>query len=139
MKKILFVDDDPVFHYIYLKIVKVIGVECEVRTAHNGKEALEIITENKHDPFTPDYIFVDLNMPVMDGFRFIQNFHALQTDENKNTTIIVLTSSNNNDDRCRAKGLGIENYIVKPIQSFELSQILGYSESSVAGSSLNEG
>jgi CheY-like chemotaxis protein len=125
MKKILFVDDDPVFHYIYRKIIKAIGIQCDLRTAHNGKEALDIVTENQNDPFIPDYIFVDLNMPVMDGFRLIQNFHDLQPTEKKKTTIIVLTSSNNDNDRRRAAGLGIANYIVKPIETLALSRILG--------------
>jgi len=124
MKKLLFVDDDPLFHYIYFKIIKFLGVDCDVRTAFNGQDALDIISSNQYNQFIPDYIFVDLNMPIMDGFRFIQRFHALQVPGKEDTMIIVLTSSNSGDDRRRAFGLGIQNYIVKPIETCELSRIL---------------
>ena len=123
-KKILFVDDDPVFHYIHIKSVKHLRIDCEVRMAFNGKDALDIISSDQNNRFVPDYIFVDLNMPVMDGFRFIQSFHALPVPGKEKTMIVVLSSSNNSDDRSRAVGLGIENYVVKPIKTLDLSRIL---------------
>jgi CheY-like chemotaxis protein len=128
-KKILFVDDDPVFHYIHAKIIKLLGIDCEVRMALNGREALEIVSADLPTRFIPDYIFVDINMPVMDGFRFIQSFRALQPPGKENTVIVIVTSSNNGDDRNRAVRMGIEDYIIKPIKSFDLFRILNVSVS----------
>ena len=123
-KKILFVDDDPIFHYIHSKSVTHLRIDCEIRMAFNGKDALDIISGDQNNNFVPDYIFVDLNMPLMDGFGFIQSFHSLQVQGKENTMIVVLTSSNNSCDRSRAVGLGIENYVVKPIKALDLSRIL---------------
>ena len=78
--------------------------------------------------FVPDFLFVDLNMPIMDGFRLIQSFHAMQIPGKENTTIIILTSSNNIDDRKRATEMGIENYIVKPILTIDLGRILQHKD-----------
>jgi CheY-like chemotaxis protein len=126
-KKILFVDDDPVSHYIHTRIVKHLSIDCEVRVALNGKEALDaMISEQQR--FVPDFLFVDLNMPVMDGFRLIQSFHTLQIPGKENTMIIILTSSNNIDDRSRATEMGIENYIVKPILAIDLGRILQHKD-----------
>jgi CheY-like chemotaxis protein len=126
-KKILFVDDDPVSHYIHTRIVKHLSIDCEVRVALNGKEALDaMISEQQR--FVPDFLFVDLNMPVMDGFRLIQSFNKLQIPGKENTMIIILTSSNNIDDRSRATEMGIENYIVKPILTIDLSRILQHKD-----------
>jgi CheY-like chemotaxis protein len=122
-KKILFVDDDPVCHYIHQKIVEQLKIDCEVRMALNGEHAFDIMSGNELPRFVPDYIFVDLNMPVMDGFGFIQNFHA-QVPGMENTSIIVLTSSLSADDRRRALGLGVEAFVVKPINSIDLLKIV---------------
>jgi CheY-like chemotaxis protein len=123
-KKILFVDDDPVFHYLYSKTVNHLRIDCELRMALNGKDALAIISGDQQNLFIPDYLFVDLNMPVMDGFRFIESFYGLEMPGRKNTKIIILTSSNNCDDRSRAVGLGIEKYVIKPIKIPDLLTIL---------------
>jgi CheY-like chemotaxis protein len=123
-KKILFVDDDPISHFIHTKILKHLSIDCEIRIALNGKEALDTMIADQPDRFVPDFLFVDINMPVMDGFRFIQSFHTMQIPGKENTLIIILTSSNNVDDRSRAVDLGIENYIVKPLGTIDLSRIL---------------
>jgi CheY-like chemotaxis protein len=126
-KKILFVDDDPVSHYIHTRIVRHLSIDCDVRIALNGKEALDTMI-SEQQCFVPDFLFVDLNMPVMDGFRLIQSFHAMQIPGKENTTIIILTSSNNIDDRKRATEMGIENYIVKPILTIDLGRILQHKD-----------
>jgi CheY-like chemotaxis protein len=126
-KKILFVDDDPVSHYIHTRIVRHLSIDCDVRIALNGKEALDTMTSERQC-FVPDFLFVDLNMPVMDGFRLIQSFHAMQIPGKENTMIIILTSSNNIDDRKRATEMGIENYIVKPILTIDLDRILQHKD-----------
>jgi CheY-like chemotaxis protein len=124
MKKILFVDDDPVFHFLYVRIIKLIDIDCEVRLALNGKDALDILSSQRLNSFIPDYIFVDLNMPVMDGFCFIERFRAMESSAKTNTMITVLTSSDNDNDRSRVSALGIENYILKPLDKLHLSKIL---------------
>ena len=123
-KKILLIDDDPVSRYIYNKIIEQLGIDCEIRMASNGKDALNIMFGDSTDSFIPDYIFVDLNMPTMDGFQFIQRFHAEEAPDKEHSMIIVLTSSDNNEDRYRAIGLGIQDYVVKPIEEPYLLRLL---------------
>lgn len=68
----------------------------------NGKDALDIVSGDLNNRLVPDYISVDLNLPVMDGFQFIQCFRALQVPGKENTTIIILTSSISSKERSRA-------------------------------------
>jgi CheY-like chemotaxis protein len=123
-KKILFVDDDPVCHFIHQKIVEHLKIDCDVRTACNGEDALDMVSSDQSTPFVPDYIFVDLNMPIMDGFGFIQNLQACNRPELENISIIVLTSSLSAEDRVRALELGVSDYVVKPIKWRDLLRIV---------------
>jgi CheY-like chemotaxis protein len=92
-KSILLIDDEKVFHLINVKVIEYSGLECEVETATSGTQALEII--NKYligNISVPDVIFIDLNMPVMDGFQFIRAFKSMEFPHKNKVTLVILTS-----------------------------------------------
>jgi CheY-like chemotaxis protein len=118
MKKILLVDDERIFHFLSTKIIEVSGIACDVQSAFDGKEALQKI----HDGFAPDYIFVDLDMPTMNGFQFVEKFRS---DKSKlSTKVIVLSSSITDDERQRALTLGADAYMSKPLEEENVRQLL---------------
>ena len=89
MPKVLIIEDDPPYRKIYKRKFEVSGYDVEV--AENGLEGLE-----KMRQFKPDIVFVDLMMPQMDGFRFLDEAKA---DESlKGTPVIVLTNLSTSSD-----------------------------------------
>lgn len=90
---------------------------CEVRKANNGAVALQRVREQ-----TPDIIFVDVNMPVMDGFLFISE---LQEDpETFQIPVVLVTAIDIPEVKVRAESLGVRNVLTKPWEQRELDAVI---------------
>jgi len=125
MKNILLVDDDSTFNFLSTKTLERMGVEIAVHTALNGEQALELFQNYYRDATSlPDVILLDLNMPIMDGFGFLQAFKKLKLPTNKPIKIFVVSSSSNPDDIQRAHALGADGYLTKPLTTESLSKAL---------------
>ncbi|MGO4820748.1 MULTISPECIES: response regulator [unclassified Flavobacterium] len=127
MKKIdiaCIIDDDPIFIFGTKKIMQIANFCESFMIFHNGKEAydkLKIIIENGSK--LPDLILLDLNMPIWDGWQFLDEFVKIPNE--KIITIYIITSSVDPADIIRAKSYDrVSNYIVKPITMEELKKIL---------------
>jgi CheY-like chemotaxis protein len=121
MKNVLLVDDDKIFNYLNAKVIEQIGVAGEIHTALNGRDAITLINEYfQGSRATPDIILLDLNMPIMDGFGFIDAFRRLTIPGIENVKIIIVTSSDDPRDVAKAKALGIRNYLTKPVSEQDL-------------------
>ncbi len=98
-KNVLLVDDDHIFNYLNEKIIQRMGFSDEIHSARNGQEAI-----GSSEPvsfrfeFSPDIIFLDLNMPVMDGFAFIEAFKRMNMPGKEKISIIIVTSSQDPQD-----------------------------------------
>jgi CheY-like chemotaxis protein len=125
VKNILLVDDDKISNFINGRVLSRLGIVKEMHTAMNGKEALDQIIKSEVK-WTPDVIFVDLNMPVMDGFQFIEAFSKLDHSKTDKVKIIVVTSSEDPEDMKRARSLGVKDYLVKPMKEADILRILNY-------------
>lgn len=122
---VLLVDDEPVFNFITENLLKRINLAKEVYSVFNGKEAMKLLQDSFAGVRSiPSHIFLDLNMPVMNGFSFLEEFNKLPADQRDDIKIIVVSSSQNPSDIARAKSLGIEDYISKPLSPDILKQIL---------------
>jgi CheY-like chemotaxis protein len=100
-----------------------------IHITKNGLEALEFIRKNcKEDKETaacPEVILLDVKMPIMDGFEFLQEFEATERHLANKTKIILLTSSNNPHDIERAKEFNVGGYINKPLTADKLNEVFG--------------
>ena len=96
-------------------------VDCAIIEALNGKTALDYLTNNEE---WPEVILLDINMPVMDGFQFLEEYQKL--DKNgKSTKIFILTSSSRDEDRRKSLSSGaVEDYFDKPLNDSHLEIIL---------------
>ncbi|SDS30350.1 response regulator [Christiangramia echinicola] len=123
------IDDDPIFVFGTKKIMKLANFCNSFLVFHNGEEALnhlKPIIESNNDSL-PDVILLDLNMPVMDGWEFLDEFIKIPCE--KEITIYIVTSSIDPMDFDRAKDYdNISNYLIKPISSQKLQEIMSASE-----------
>jgi len=125
MKDVLLVDDDQICNLISSKTLEKIGFTNEIHTALNGKEAINLFNNYYNRAKTlPDLILLDLNMPIMDGFGFLEAFNRLNLPNKNNVKIIIVTSSQNPDDVRRVNELGVNHILSKPITEEKLNQIL---------------
>ncbi|MBU1719687.1 MAG: response regulator [Bacteroidetes bacterium] len=99
LKCILLVEDDHATNFLHKMILQKAGVAENILVALNGKEALTIIRDagNQTDgnSLKPDLIFLDINMPIMNGWEFIEEYKKLADELKNNTTIIMLSASMN--------------------------------------------
>jgi CheY-like chemotaxis protein len=124
MKKInliLLIEDDPITNYINCRIIKKMEFTSEIEVALNGQEALSLIQDridtNKN---CPDLIFLDINMPVMDGFEFLDRFSKLDFPNKEKVVIIMLSTSTHSKDMDRLVFFNNLELIAKPLNKEKL-------------------
>lgn len=110
---VLLVDDsEDHLELTRLTVFDASGLKCNVLTAHAGLEGLDIVRGKSGAADKVDLILLDINMPRMDGFEFLERLRA--DDALKNTAVVMCTVSNYEKDRERAQSLGAIGYLVKP-------------------------
>lgn len=121
---ILLVDDDAICNFINRKVLSHLQIAREIKTSANGKEALDMVNEylRYHGRF-PDLIFVDLKMPVMDGFDFIENFKILSACTGISTNLVILSTSGHMKDRERIRLVSELPFIIKPLSPQKTMEI----------------
>lgn len=119
------IDDDPIFIFGTKRIMKLANFCEEFLVFQNGKEAYDelkniILTGKK----IPDLILLDLNMPIWDGWQFLDEF--IQIPIEKPIPIYIVTSSIDPEDIKKAETYEVvNNYLVKPIKMDELKKLMG--------------
>ncbi|NBL64149.1 response regulator [Flavobacterium sp. NST-5] len=119
LKKILCVDDDPITLMLYKMVIAKAAFAEEIVTAKNGQEALvyyETLIADQNF-CCPDLIFLDLNMPVMGGWEFLDNFEKEKFQRfHKNTKVIVLSSTIDPEDIEKSRQYdSVIDFMSKPI------------------------
>jgi CheY-like chemotaxis protein len=105
---IVIIDDDPVSHLIARKVIQNSDPNCVITRFFNPIAALEYFTQH-HDNIDhlPDIIFLDLNMPVMDGWQFLEALGAVELK--KDIYLVMLTSSVYREDKIKASQFELVN------------------------------
>ncbi|WP_337041715.1 response regulator [Emticicia sp. 17c] len=128
IKKLLCVDDDKTTLTLIKLIVNKVSFAEEIITKQNGKEALEYYHELSESAVTDDYpdlVFLDLNMPIMNGWDFLDEFVAQFYKKFAGTKIIILSSSTDPEEKERAKKYPfIIDYVSKPLTVSALKNLL---------------
>lgn len=124
---ILLVDDDEPTNYLNKMIISEMGCVNHIEVAQTGKQALEFlrnksIQKSNEDSSYPELVFLDINMPAMDGWEFLEE---LKQVNNKQTVIVMLTTSLNPDDEVKATiNSAIRCFVHKPLNKEILNDIL---------------
>ena len=123
---ILIVDDDLVYRFAATKTIAATGLAEKIEECNNGLEALNFLKENMQQRQNlPDVIFLDINMPTMDGWEFLTAFENIVAQFSKTIHIYMVTSSIDKHDIQRSKEFAsVSDYLVKPIFKETFSKIL---------------
>lgn len=124
-KTIWVIDDDPIYQIIMRKIILKSGLFLAVQSFKNGKEAINYLKKNIAGNETfPHIILLDIEMPVMDGWGFMDEIELLKPKINALLNIYISSSSIALDDKERAKNNpNIAGYLCKPISLDDLIKI----------------
>src|SRR5476651_629742 len=116
LKTVCVIDDDRIYIYGLKKLISIKQLSPNLMEFYNGQEAIDFLVNPENLNELPDIIFLDINMPVMDGWGFMENFVKIKHQLGKKITIYMVSSSINDDDISRAKNISdISDYVIKPI------------------------
>ncbi|SDL28387.1 response regulator [Kriegella aquimaris] len=120
------VDDDEIYKYALMKSVKPLLEGSEVTLFSNGEDTLSYILENQNDIIAlPDIILLDIDMPVMDGFQFLEEYESIEHVLAKKITIYMVSSSVDPEDLKRAKSFDtVTDYISKPLREDKFKNLI---------------
>lgn len=104
---VMLIDDNELDNFVNQKVIEANNFSEKIYLNTSGKSALEFLQNISVDSemasaLLPDIIFVDINMPLMDGFQFIDQFEKFAKGVNKSIKIVILTTSANPEDRNKA-------------------------------------
>ncbi len=128
INKLLLIDDDELTSYLVKKLIGSVGNVKEIVIKENGLEGLEYLAELKaHNSVFPEVILVDIDMPIMNGFEFVEAYEN-QYVNNGGTRLIMITSSKRqlDFDKCLSYS-SVLNCIYKPLTREKIAAILSNS------------
>lgn len=117
------VDDDPIFVFTVKRVVEMSGFCNQYITFKNGKEAIDEIEQHLSVPDKlPDVVLLDLNMPVMNGWQFLDRLQQIQAD--KKIIVYIVSSSIDSEDLKKAKEYqSVRQYLIKPLTVAMLKEL----------------
>ena len=129
---ILLIDDDETNNFLNERILKKLDIADHIRVFKNGKQAFDYlynvseghIDEGSADYFKPQLLFLDINMPVMDGFEFLDLFGKLREDFKRDIKVVILTTSAHERDLEAAMRYPIAEYVTKPLTLTKILEII---------------
>ena len=120
------IDDDRILVYGMKLMMKEVEFCEDIIVFSNGQEAIDGLTELiDRGEKLPPVIFLDLNMPIKDGWEFLEDFLKIPNNNRDYVTIYIISSSVDQRDQEKSRQYGIvNNYILKPIRHEDLERIL---------------
>lgn len=119
-RTVMLIDDNEIDNLINQKMIEAASITEYIYTHTGAKSAIEFLRNMEKidvaDKVLPDVIFLDIDMPLMDGFQFLDEFEKLSTSSKKKCKIVMLTSSINPQDFNRSKKYeNVKLYLNKPL------------------------
>ncbi|SDK30597.1 Response regulator receiver domain-containing protein [Catalinimonas alkaloidigena] len=122
---VLLVDDNDTDNLINRRMLKLLAFTERTVIANSGRKGLAYLREHKDNPEQlPDLVFLDINMPEIDGFTFMENFSALAPQLKKKVVVMVLSSSDDPQDINRiTANPHVAYFITKPLDPAKMSVV----------------
>jgi two-component system nitrate/nitrite response regulator NarL len=123
VNKTVLIDDSDIDLFIQRRFLEVYNFSEHLVSYKSAGEALNWL-KNINGDAPPDIIFLDLNMPEIDGFTFLKNFDTLPDHIRKKSKIVVLTSSNSSKDREQVfQNKNVIQFITKPLKQSDIEEL----------------
>lgn len=118
----MLIDDDDPTNYLNRRVLEQAGCTDRIQVVQSGQEALDYLSTGAP---RPDLIFLDINMPGMDGWEFLEKYRELPKAGDGNSVMVMLTTSLNPDDALRARQIPeVAGYENKPLNDTLMEKIL---------------
>jgi len=123
LQKILLIDDNKIDNFFHERVIKKFDKDISVTSLLSAEEALDHLS-NLQSAELPDLIFLDINMPRMNGWEFLQEYNKFESERKNCVIVIMLSTSEDPEDRERALEQGIaSDYKSKPLTGQMLTEI----------------
>lgn len=122
---VLLVDDNDTDNFISKRIIEITRFANRVEVKSSGKGALDYLREHQNNPdMIPSIIFLDINMPIVDGFVFLYEFEKFNELVRNKSKVIILSSSDNKRDIDKiVNNNHVIKFITKPLTEVALDEI----------------
>jgi CheY-like chemotaxis protein len=126
LKTVLLIDDNDADNYLHRRAILKLGCVDDIRLYTDAEAALAYLNTCIEGRYPrPDLIFLDINMPGMDGWEFLEAYEALPAERRGKALLMMLSTSLNPDDQQRAEANPrIRGFLNKPLNTLDLSYIL---------------
>jgi len=126
VKQLTLVDDDDVFVYLTKKTIRNTNRVDLIKVFSNGLDAIKFLQENWEKPdLLPDILFLDLSMPIMDGWQFLDEFIKINPKIGKEIHLYICSSSISPEDLAQSKTFKeVSDFIVKPLNKEKLIDLI---------------
>ncbi|OYU56843.1 MAG: response regulator [Chitinophagaceae bacterium BSSC1] len=121
------IDDDKIYQFTAKMILEATGLTHSIKTFFNGQEAIDylISPENQIPENLPDVIFLDINMPVMNGWEFLEAFSLFYKELPKQIVVYMVSSSVDESDIQKSRTYEpVTDYVIKPINKDKYRELL---------------
>jgi CheY-like chemotaxis protein len=122
---VMLVDDNDTDNFISRRIIEITKFAKNVEVKNSGKSALEYLEREQDNPARlPDIIFLDINMPIVDGFVFLFEFEMFPDELKNKCKVVILSSSDNKRDIEKiVDNEHVIKFITKPLTDQALNEI----------------
>lgn len=125
--RLLIIDDDEVNNFVLIRKIKETKLPISCSAIVNGKKAIKKLRDwdRRNDLNYPDIILLDLNMPVLDGFAFLDLYEAELSEKHPEVQLFMVSASERMEDRSRARAYqSVSNFVSKPVSFPILEEII---------------
>jgi CheY-like chemotaxis protein len=124
LKCIMLIDDNQDDNFFHERVIKRNHAADVVVAKQSGIEAIDYLKSKKDNDLHPNLIFLDINMPGMNGWEFLEEYNKLEEKYKSQAIVIMLTTSDNPDDKMKAKAMNIaSDFKTKPLTQEILEEV----------------